>query len=78
MKKVVLALVLTIGLGFSINMFAKSCSPIPATRENAGGIMDWCDKVSCRKCTDADPLYNGHEYVDPGVIIYTVECEANC
>jgi len=45
------------------------CHNIDATPGIAGGILDWCDDVTCRVCTDMSV---------PGVTIHTTECWANC
>ncbi len=67
MKKLIV--ILLIGFSFSFLGVAKQCVKIEASKEIAGGIYDWCNHVTCRKCVDAD---------GPGATIYTTECWANC
>ncbi len=70
MKKIILVMILGTMFVSGTPVKAKRCSPIEASRANAGRILDWCRNVTCRKCVDVDE--NG------GATIYTTECWANC
>ena len=78
MKKFILALVLACSFVFMFNGYAMYKEDKPGVEcekadveENAGSMLDWCDKdhISCRHCRD---------YTVPGVVIDWTECEAHC
>ncbi|GEM_PF-2663769 len=71
MKKtmgIFLILLLTGGL-LTLKAYTR-CNEIPATRSNAGRILDWCDDVTCRHCVQ---INNGYE-----ADLEWTECEAEC
>ena len=64
-----LMFLLTAGI-FSLQALTR-CWEVPATRGNAGRILDWCDDVTCRHC-----VYISNTGYDAD--LEWTECEAEC